>query len=75
MASWFRSELRPFVNDVLCGENLRPIGIFDLRYIDEIKRQHFDGVRNHAYKLWGLMNLVAWHKQVLIGCRAAAVRV
>jgi len=75
MAHWFRSELRPFVNEVLCGENLRPMGMFNLPYIEEMKRQHFDGVRNHAYKLWGLMNLVAWHKQVLMGCGAAAVRV
>ena len=75
MAYWFRSELRPFVNDVLCDENLRPIGIFDLQYIDEIKRQHFGGMRNHAYKLWGLMNFVAWHKQVLMGCRSTTVRV
>ena len=75
IAYWFRSELRSFVNDVLCGENLRSIGIFELQYIEKIKKQHFDGVRNHAFKLWGLMNLVAWHKQVLMGCRAAAVRV
>jgi asparagine synthase (glutamine-hydrolysing) len=74
MAQWFRVELREFVNDVLCVENLSPIGIFNLGYIEEMKRQHFDGAHNHAYKLWGLMNLVAWHRQVLKGSQAAAVR-
>jgi asparagine synthase (glutamine-hydrolysing) len=75
MASWFRNELRPFVNEVLCSDNLRRIGVFNLPYVEQMKKEHFDGVRNHAYKLWGLMNLVAWHQKVLIGCSAAAIRI
>jgi asparagine synthase (glutamine-hydrolysing) len=65
MAAWFRRELRSFVNDVLCGENLRSIGMFNTPYIDALKGQHFAGAENHAFKLWSLMNFVAWHAHVL----------
>jgi asparagine synthase (glutamine-hydrolysing) len=65
LAAWFRHELRSFVNDVLCGENLRSMGIFNLSYVDELKRRHFAGVENNAFKLWGLMNFVAWQTRVL----------
>jgi len=67
MASWFRHELRSFVNEVLCAENLRAVGIFNIASIDELKRRHFAGTENNAFKLWGLMFFVAWHTQVLMG--------
>jgi asparagine synthase (glutamine-hydrolysing) len=70
MASWFRRELRSFVNDVLCGENLRSIGILNVPYIEALKGRHFAGTENNAFKLWSLMNFVAWHAQVLQGCHA-----
>jgi asparagine synthase (glutamine-hydrolysing) len=65
MASWFRHELRSFVSEVLSGENLRAVGIFNLPYIEELKRRHFAGAENNAFKLWGLMNLIAWHGQLV----------
>jgi asparagine synthase (glutamine-hydrolysing) len=74
MAEWFRGELRPLLNDVLCDENLSKIGILNRPYIEEMKRQHFERVENHAFKLWGLMNLVVWHDRVLKGCRAAVMQ-
>lgn len=74
MADWFRSELRPFVNDVLCDENLRSLEFLNRTYVEQIKRRHFDGVENNAFKLWGLMNLVAWHGRVLKGSRAAVMQ-
>ena len=67
MASWFRHELRPFVDEVLCAENLRLIKILNAPYVEKLKRRHFAGVENNAFKLWGLMNFVAWHAQVLKG--------
>jgi asparagine synthase (glutamine-hydrolysing) len=64
MASWFRHELRSFVSDVLSGDNLRTVGIFNVPYVEELKRRHFAGVENNAFKLWGLMNFIAWHGQL-----------
>jgi asparagine synthase (glutamine-hydrolysing) len=67
MASWFRHDLRSFLNEVLCAENLRAVGIFNTSTIDELKRRHLAGTENNAFKLWGLMFFVAWHSQVLMG--------
>ena len=27
-----------------------------------LKREHFSGVANHAFKLWNLLNVVEWHR-------------
>ncbi len=67
MAAWFRHELRSFVNEVLCAENLRGVGMFNIPVIDELKRRHFAGTENNAFKLWGLMVFVAWRSKVLLG--------
>jgi asparagine synthase (glutamine-hydrolysing) len=74
IASWFRRELRPFVEEVLCGENLREIGMLNPAYVEELKQRHFAGLENNAFKLWGLMNFIAWHTQVVKGRRVPNLR-
>jgi asparagine synthase (glutamine-hydrolysing) len=64
MASWFRQQLRSFVSDVLSRDNLRALGIFNVAYVEQLKLRHFNGLENNAFKLWGLMNFIAWHRQL-----------
>lgn len=60
IASWFRGELRSFVNEILSPENVRSSRMLNPDYIERLKREHFEGIANHSYKLWGLMNFVVW---------------
>jgi asparagine synthase (glutamine-hydrolysing) len=63
LGKWFREDLRAFVNEVLNQENVRSIGFLNWDFIEELKREHFSGQRNHDYRLWGLLNLVRWHEK------------
>jgi asparagine synthase (glutamine-hydrolysing) len=67
MAQWFRYELRSFVDEVLCTETLGSSGMLNVPYVEELKRRHFAGTENNAFKLWGLMNFVTWHRLLLKG--------
>ncbi len=73
LAEWFREELRSFVDDVLSPGNLRALGMFNIPRIDTLKHRHFHGQENNAFKLWGLMNFVAWHERVVKSAVGAAV--
>jgi hypothetical protein len=42
-----------------------PSGFSNIPFIDELKGRHFAGVENNAFKLWRLMNFIAWHGQVV----------
>ncbi len=64
LAKWFREELRSFVDDILSPGNLRALGMFNVPLVDTLKRRHFHGQENNAFKLWSLMNFLAWHYQV-----------
>ncbi|MFN8059577.1 MAG: asparagine synthase (glutamine-hydrolyzing) [Vicinamibacterales bacterium] len=63
MAAWFRGPLRPFVRDVLTDDAVRTTDILDPAAVVELEREHADGRRNHAFKLWSLMSFVSWHRQ------------
>ena len=63
LAGWLRSELRQTVCEVLDEVHLKKLGLFKTDYVEALKREHFAGVANHAFKLWALMNFVEWHRR------------
>jgi len=77
-AKWFLKKLADYLSgfnipDLNSGlrvfrrKSLRALGIVHVPYVEELKRRHFAGTENNAFKLWGLMFFVAWHTQVLMG--------
>lgn len=60
IASWFRGELRPLVDEILSPENILSRGMLNSAFVERLKREHFEGKANHSYKLWGLMNFGVW---------------
>ena len=60
IAAWFRGELRSLVSEILSPENVRSSGLLNPDFVEQLKREHFEGRANHSYKIWGLMNFVVW---------------
>jgi len=60
IASWFRHDLRPLVNEILSEEKLMGTRVLNPGYVERLKTEHFAGQANHSYKLWGLMNFIVW---------------
>ncbi len=67
LASWLKSDLRETMSDVLSDANLKALALFNPSYVEILKREHFAGVANHAYKLWVLINFLEWHRLFVEG--------
>lgn len=60
MKHWLRDELRPRLEDLLSADRLRREGRFDVRTVEELKREHLEGRANHSHLLWALLVYQDW---------------
>jgi asparagine synthase (glutamine-hydrolysing) len=67
LALWLRTDLRATMQEILSESEVRGLGYLRHAEIERIKAEHLAGRANHESKLWALMNLVCWHRQVRAG--------
>ena len=60
---WLGHELRPLMEELLDPRQLEREGIFDVKTIATLKREHQEGVANHSHILWGLMVFEDWRRR------------
>ena len=63
LAKWFRGALRPSLETRLLGDAIRESGIFDLRFVETLLRQHLQGVRDYSAPIWALLVFEGFLKQ------------
>jgi len=63
LALWLRTELKPFLCDVLSKDELKAVGYLERVEVERLVSEHLSGSANHESKLWGLINLVLWDRQ------------
>ncbi|MET8051518.1 asparagine synthase (glutamine-hydrolyzing) [Streptosporangium sp. NPDC005286] len=61
LASWLRTGLRPLAHDLLTDATARNRGIFDPRAVARLLSEHARG-RDHANRIWTLMQFELWHR-------------
>ncbi|WP_246466322.1 asparagine synthase (glutamine-hydrolyzing) [Streptosporangium album] len=61
LATWLRGELRELAYDLLIDDTARNRGLFRPAAIQELLRQHIDGV-DHSVRLWALLQFELWHR-------------
>ncbi len=64
---WFRSELRPLLEDVLAEDAVREAGVFNYSEVRRILDRHFARRANHDNQIWGLVSFMLWHRDILEG--------
>jgi len=62
LGEWLRGDLRPFVEDILLGDDLYPAGLWDQNAVSIYWAEHLDGTHNHKWGLWTLIALQLWHR-------------
>jgi asparagine synthase (glutamine-hydrolysing) len=62
LPAWLRGELSSWGEDLLARSPLRKLGIFDFDYITKMWRRHREGVADHSFDLWCLINLSGWYE-------------
>jgi asparagine synthase (glutamine-hydrolysing) len=65
LARWFREDLRSLPEDVLLDPVATRRGYFRSGAIETMIAEHRDGRFDHSFRLWILLQLELWHREVL----------
>jgi asparagine synthase (glutamine-hydrolysing) len=65
LASWFRGPFKPVIEDYVLGERAQSRGLFDPGFVRALVSEHQSGARNHAERLWSLVNFEMWQRQFM----------
>ena len=71
VAEWFRDELHGYVRDILLDSRSLARGYFRRAAVEALIDDHRAGRRNNASRLWSLLMLEHWHRQILDGVATA----
>ncbi|MFA5841393.1 MAG: asparagine synthase (glutamine-hydrolyzing) [Candidatus Paceibacterota bacterium] len=63
LTEWLKGELKPLVKETLSEESIKNQGLFNMEYIDKLKKEHFSGQKDNRKQLWALMVFSLWHKK------------
>lgn len=62
---WLRGPLKPMMIDLLSQETVRARGYFEPQTVTRWVQEHLDVRANHSHRLWALMVMELWQRQVL----------
>ena len=65
LGAWFRKELNEMLNDQLLAKNACNQEFFEPRIVAKILSEHQAGLDDHTSKIWGLLVLELWQRQIL----------
>jgi asparagine synthase (glutamine-hydrolysing) len=65
LARWLRTDLRASLEDLLAPERVRERGVFEPAAVAALVREHLEGRRSHADRLWTLMMTELWMRLYL----------
>ena len=65
LARWFREELAQLPADILLDRQSLERGYFRRDEIEGLIREHQQHIANHAARLWVLIQLEMWHREVV----------
>jgi asparagine synthase (glutamine-hydrolysing) len=61
---WLRGPLKPMMTDLLSPDIIRKRGYFDPNTVSLWVNEHLKGTVNHSHRLWSLMILELWHRNI-----------
>ena len=62
IADWLRGPLQPFMEELLSKERIRSQGLFNERYVEQLKSEHLSGKKDNHKPLWTLLMFEWWHQ-------------
>ncbi|HSP14807.1 MAG TPA: asparagine synthase (glutamine-hydrolyzing) [Thermoanaerobaculia bacterium] len=61
LGRWFRSELRPLLEEVLSPQRVESRGIFRPRYVQRLLEDHWSGRRDNRKQIFNLLSFTLWY--------------
>ncbi|HEY9721560.1 MAG TPA: asparagine synthase (glutamine-hydrolyzing) [Oscillatoriaceae cyanobacterium] len=65
VAKWLKGELRSTMLDAFAPERLREAGIFEVREVERLVREHLAGTHDHRKLLWTMLMFEFWREAYL----------
>jgi asparagine synthase (glutamine-hydrolysing) len=65
LAHWFRHELYGYLREQLLDDMCTARGYFRREAVESLIEEHRSGQRNHEVRLWSLLMLEHWHREIL----------
>jgi asparagine synthase (glutamine-hydrolysing) len=65
VGEWFRTSLRPLLEDSLLSEQCARRGNFNAQEIKRLVTEHVDRRADHSSRLWSLMMLELWYREFI----------
>ncbi|MEJ7699133.1 MAG: asparagine synthase (glutamine-hydrolyzing) [Pyrinomonadaceae bacterium] len=66
IGKWFRNEYKHLIDEYVLSERALARGIFEADFVRNLVDRHRQG-ENHEERLWALLNLEIWQRQVVEG--------
>jgi len=67
IARWMRTDLADLLGSLFRQSRFVELGWFQQNAIDALVDEHLQGIRDHNFRLWILMNLEFWYRQYFEG--------
>jgi asparagine synthase (glutamine-hydrolysing) len=67
LGRWFRSALRPLLDEFVTGRRAVARGLFQGNYLTRLVQEHMSGAADHTERLWALVNFEMWQRHFLDG--------
>ena len=67
LGSWFRKELKGFVQEVLTKDEIGKTGLFNQKYINQILQEHLSHKADHESKIMALLVFTIWYDIYMSG--------
>ncbi len=62
IARWMRTDLNHFLTNLFKESRFVELGIFRQEVIDQYLKEHLEGISDHNFRLWILLNLEMWYR-------------
>ena len=67
VGAWLKTDLREMLCDLLSPSNLRQQDLLEEKTVGKLIDDHFSGVRDNGFELWGLLVLMVWWESFFKG--------
>jgi asparagine synthase (glutamine-hydrolysing) len=67
MGEWLRGDFSALLDEFVLGERARARALFRPEALQSLVEEHREGARNHADRLWSLLNLELWQRIFIDG--------
>jgi asparagine synthase (glutamine-hydrolysing) len=67
LPQWINLELKPLISELLSRKAIERRGVFRPEAIEELLKDHAEGKRDNALKIWALLMLEVWYRMYIDG--------